>query len=77
VERIATQFYLTGTAWDEVLKLKTLNSLGLNNVKVNSSGVLFSDRNASGCCITLALDRGFDMVFFNGMANLKIDCSIL
>jgi hypothetical protein len=59
-----------------VLKLKTLNSLGLNNVKVNSSGVLFSDRNASGCCITLALDRGLDM-FFNGMANLKIDCSIL
>jgi hypothetical protein len=46
-----------------VLKLKTLNSLGLNNVKVNSSGVLFSDRNASGCCITLALDRGLDMFF--------------
>jgi hypothetical protein len=54
---------LTGTAWDEVLKLKTLNSLGLNTVKVNSSGVLFSDRNASGCCITLALDRGLDMFF--------------
>jgi hypothetical protein len=58
-----------------VLKLETLNFLGLNTVKVNSSGVLFSDRNAfSGCCITL--DRGLDM-FFNGMANLKIDCSIL
>ena len=57
------QFYLTGTAWDEVLKLKTLNSLGLNTVKVNSSGVLFSDRNASGCCITLALDGGLVMVF--------------
>jgi hypothetical protein len=54
---------LTGTALDEVLKLKTLNSLGLNTVKVNSSGVLFSDRNASGYCITLALDRGLDMVF--------------
>jgi hypothetical protein len=44
-----------------VLKQKTLNSLGLNNVKMNSSGVLFSDRNASGCCITLALDRELDM----------------
>jgi hypothetical protein len=54
---------LTGTALDEVLKLKTLNPLGLNTVKVNSSGVLFSDRNASGYCITLALDRGLDMVF--------------
>jgi hypothetical protein len=54
---------LTGTAWDEVLKLKTLNFLGLNTVKENSSGVLFSDRNASGCCITLAPDRGLDMVF--------------
>jgi hypothetical protein len=54
---------LTGPAWDEVSKLKTLNSLGLNTVKVNSSGVLFSDRNASGCCITLALDRGLDMFF--------------
>jgi hypothetical protein len=64
VERIAAQFYLPGTAWDEVLKLKTLNSLGslgLNNVKMNSSGVLFSDRNASGCCITLA--RELDMFF--------------
>ena len=45
---IAKMFYLTGTAWDEVLKLKTLNSLGLNTVKVNSSRVLFSDRNSSG-----------------------------
>jgi hypothetical protein len=63
VERIAAQLYLTGTAWDEVLKLKTLNSLGLNNVKMNSSAVLFSDRNASGCCITLVLDRGLDMFF--------------
>jgi hypothetical protein len=63
VERIAAQFYLPGTAWDEVLKLKTLNSLGLNNVKMNSSGVLFSDRNASGCCITLALNRELDMFF--------------
>jgi hypothetical protein len=59
-----------------VLKLKTLNYLGLNTVKVNSSGVLFSDRNASGCCITLALDRGLGFIF-NGIANLKIDCSIL
>jgi hypothetical protein len=40
---IAKMFYLTGTAWDEVLKLKTLNSLGVNTVKVNSSGVLFSE----------------------------------
>jgi hypothetical protein len=62
VERIAAQFYLTGTLWDEVLKLKTLNnSLRLNKVKMNSSGVLFSDRNASGCCITLVLDRELDM----------------
>ena len=45
---IAKMFYLTGTAWDEVLKLKTLNYLGLNTVKVNSSRVLFSDRNSSG-----------------------------
>jgi hypothetical protein len=64
VERIAAQFYLTGTDWDEELKLKTLNYLGLNNVKVNSSGVLFSDRNTSGCCITLAIDRGLDLGFF-------------
>jgi hypothetical protein len=45
---IAKMFYLTGTAWDEVLKLKTLNYLGLNTVKVNSSAVLFSDRTSSG-----------------------------
>jgi hypothetical protein len=43
---------------DEVLKLKTLNSLGLNTVKVNSSGVLFSDRNSSGYCKTLFLING-------------------
>jgi hypothetical protein len=41
---IAKMFYLTGIARDEVLKLKTLNYLGLNTVKVNSSRVLFSDR---------------------------------
>jgi hypothetical protein len=60
---IAKMFYLTGTAWNEVLKMKTLNSLGVNTVKVTFSGVLFSYRNSSGCCKTLVLDRGFDMFF--------------
>jgi hypothetical protein len=34
-------FYLTGTAWDEVLKLKTLNSLGVNIVKSLIGGLMF------------------------------------
>ena len=46
---IAKMFHLTGTAWDEVLKLNT-KLFRAKHCQGEFFRVLFSDRNSSGCC---------------------------